>query len=147
MTKELVYVDMDDVLCDYAGAFEARIKACPEVAYPQSQYGFFSSLEPINGAVESVKTLIDRGYNVYVLTCPSFRNPLCYTEKRLWIEKYFGLAFTERLIISTNKGLLKGDILIDDHVSGAGQQDFDGELVQFGSSEYKTWVDVMQRFD
>ncbi len=38
-------------------------------------------------------------------------------EKRVWIEKYFGLEFTEKLIISANKGLLKGDLLIDDQTS------------------------------
>ena len=38
--KLLVYVDMDDVLCDYTTAFEKARAAFPEVTYPQSQYGF-----------------------------------------------------------------------------------------------------------
>jgi hypothetical protein len=36
------------------------------------------------------------------------------------MEKYFGLEFTGKLIISPNKGLLKGDILINELISGRG---------------------------
>ena len=70
---------------------------------PQSQYGFFANLVPIPFGVESVKQLIDSNlYDPNILTTPSTKNPLCYTEKRIWIEKHFGLEF----IISPNKSLV-----------------------------------------
>lgn len=146
-TKPLVvYVDMDDVLCDYSGAHQAHLRAHPEIAYPQSQYGFFSSLKPIAGAFESVRSLInDERISVYILTAPSYMNPLCYTEKRVWIEQYFGLEFTQRLIICADKSLLKGDVLVEDSATSNGQDRFEGILLQYGEADYANWDSVMMR--
>lgn len=33
-SKKLVYVDMDDVLCDYTGAYQAKIELNPGVNLP-----------------------------------------------------------------------------------------------------------------
>ncbi|MBJ7539729.1 5' nucleotidase, NT5C type [Marinomonas transparens] len=143
--KSIVYIDMDDVLCDFKGAYQqARVNE-PNIMFPQSQYGFFANLDPIPFGVESVKQLIDSNlYDPYILTAPSIKNPLCYTEKRIWIEKYFGLEFTEKLIISPNKSLLKGGYLIDDNVSGKGQDAFEGKLLHYGSTSYPDWKAVMK---
>ena len=83
---------------------------------------FFKQLEPLDGAIEVVNYLrsVDT-LDVYILTAPSVLNPHSYSEKRIWIENHFDLKFCEKLIISSNKGLLKGDILIDDYASGKGQ--------------------------
>lgn len=137
----LIYVDMDDVMCAYSEAYAHDFRANPEVL-PQTVPGFFTSLMPINDAIRSVNELREL-FDVYVLTAPSTRNPHCYTEKRLWIEKYFGFPFTNKLIISPNKGLLKGDVLIDDHATGRGQDQFEGELIVFGSAAFPTWAEVM----
>lgn len=146
LKKIVVFIDMDDVLCDYAKAHKQHLLVHPEVTYPQSQYGFFTSLEPIEGGVENVKLLInDNRFSPYILTSPSYMNPLCYTEKRVWIERYFGLEFTQRLIISADKSLMKGDVLIDDNAQGNGQEKFDGTLIQFGTAEYPSWTKVMKR--
>lgn len=140
----IVYIDMDDVLCAYSAAYSKAKKDAPSIAFPQSQYGFFANLSPISGAIESVKSLIASDkYDVYVLTAPSPRNPLSYTEKRVWIEKHFGLAFTEKLIICPNKGLLKGDLLVDDMTEGKGQENFEGRLIHFGSEKFCDWEKVM----
>jgi 5'-nucleotidase len=145
-TPLVVYIDMDDVLCDYKNAHSAKLASSPGIAFPQSQYGFFASLQPIEGAIDSVKALIqDERFSPYILTAPSFVNPLCYTEKRVWIETYFGLDFTKNLIISSDKSLFKGDVLIDDNAFGKGQEGFDGKLFQFGAQEYQNWQMVMKR--
>jgi 5'-nucleotidase len=142
----IVYIDMDDVLCDYTTAFKNAIEDTPSIAFPQSQYGFYANLAPITGAIESVKKLINSElFDPYILTAPSTRNPFSYTEKRVWIEKHFGLEFTEKLIISPNKGLLKGDLLIDDLISGRGQESFEGKIMQFGSVDYPDWKSVNVR--
>tara|TARA_R110000868_G_scaffold147127_7_gene368352 strand:- start:2837 stop:3298 length:462 start_codon:yes stop_codon:yes gene_type:complete len=142
----VVYIDMDDVLCDYSSAFQQKLKENPLIAYPQSQYNFFATLEPIGGAIESVKRMIDDPrFSPYILTAPSFMNPLCYSEKRVWVEKQFGLEFTKNLIISYDKSLLKGDVLIDDNVGGNGQDKFSGKLLQFGSQEFPNWPTVMDK--
>ncbi len=141
----LIYIDMDDVLCDFTGAFQKALAANPAIQFPQSQYGFFTNLQPIKGGIESVQAMIaSETFDPYILTAPSTKNPLCYTEKRVWIENYFGYDFVKKLIICPNKGLLKGDILIDDHVAGKGQEHFEGRLLHFGSKTYPDWHSIQK---
>ncbi|RRJ82801.1 5' nucleotidase, NT5C type [Aestuariirhabdus litorea] len=135
-----VFIDMDDTLCDYRGAFERDSKANPEIEYPQSQFGFFESLHPIDNALPVVQWLQDDPrFEPYILTAPSIRNPWCYTGKRIWVENHLGLDFCNRLIICAHKNLLIGDYLIDDYDTGKGQELFRGELAHFGSSRFPSW--------
>ncbi len=120
-TLPVIYVDMDDVIVDYTPAHRAALQNCPENRIPQSVPGFFLNLKPMEGALEAVNRL-RLVSDLYILTAPSIKNPHCYTEKRLWIEQYFDLEFTNRLILSPHKGLLNGDFLIDDHCEGRGQE-------------------------
>lgn len=139
----IIHIDMDDTLCDFAGAFHYKVWQNPAIQYPQSQYGFFANLQPLTGAVSAVKALIASPlYDPHILTAPSVKNPLCYTEKRIWIETHFGIEFTEKLIISPNKALIKGDILIDDNIQGKGQDQFEGRLIHFGSPEFPDWAAI-----
>ena len=126
--------------------FSKALKMNPTVQYPQSQYRFFANLRPIEGAIEAVKSLVDSDeYDPYILSAPSTKNPLSYAEKREWIEIYFGYDFCEKLILCGHKGLLKGDLLIDDNHEGKGQDLFEGELIQFGSYAYPNWAAVRTR--
>lgn len=144
----IVYIDMDDVLCNYKAAHSDALAISPDIAYPQSQRGFFANLAPLNGALSSMELLYrSRIYDPYILTAPSPKNPLCYTEKRLWIEQWLGYKYVEKLIISPNKGLLIGDILIDDHITGNGQDKFRGRLIQFGSEQFPTWKNVIKELN
>ncbi len=140
--KKIVYVDMDDVLCDFMGNYTQAKKENPEIEFPQSIKGFWINLPPIENAVESVNILKDK-YDVYILTAPSVFNPVCYSEKREWIEKHLGFDICHKLIISPNKSLSKGDYLIDDYSEGNGQENFEGELIQFGTDKYPNWKAVI----
>lgn len=140
--QQLVFVDMDDVLCDFSGSHRQMRELQPDVAYPQSVAGFFETLPAITDSIESVNEL-RKHYRVFILSAPSTRNPLSYTEKRLWIESQFGYEFTKKLILSPDKSLLKGDFLIDDRLSGNGQESFDGELIHFGSQQFPDWKKVL----
>ena len=143
--RMIVYIDMDDVLCHFESDKQRQIEANPDIAFPQSIPGFFENLKPIDGAIESVKKLIQsENFSPYILTAPSILNPHCYTEKRLWVEKYFGMDFVDKLIICSNKGLLKGDVLIDDYIEGRGQENFEGEFIHFGSEEFPNWEIIYQ---
>ena len=143
-----IYVDMDDVLCAYTRGFDEGRKLYPDVQYPQSLEGFFINLQPIEGAIEAVLQLrVDPRFELYILTAPSTRNPHSYTEKRLWVEKYFDYEFTQNLIMCSNKSLLKGDLLIDDHASGRGQENFEGEFIHFGQGIYKNWQAVLKAIE
>ncbi|PKM44042.1 MAG: hypothetical protein CVV05_12990 [Gammaproteobacteria bacterium HGW-Gammaproteobacteria-1] len=143
----IVYVDMDDVLCDFTGSHRACRVSHPHIDYPQSIPGFFENLRPLDGAVDAVNQLrILEAFEVYVLTAPSTRNPLSYTEKRIWIEQNFDYEFTKQLIICSNKGLLKGDYLIDDNIQGKGQESFAGQVLHFGSAEFPNWSAILKEF-
>lgn len=141
-----IYIDMDNVLCDYQTAYNKAIKENPEIKYPQSQYGFFRNLEPIRFAVQAFESLT-KYYDTWILTAPSTRNPLCYSEKREWVERYLGFDSVEKLIISPDKSLLIGDYLIDDIEAGkAKQNQFKGTLIVFGCEKFNDWMDVLEYF-
>lgn len=138
----IIYIDMDGVLADYDKAFSEIRSSHPDVSYPQSLPQFFENLEPIDGAIDAFHQLNNK-HDVYILTAPSNRNPLSYTEKRLWVEKHLGFDITERLIICSNKGLLKGDILIDDNINGKGQESFEGRVMHFRSDSFPHWSKIL----
>ena len=138
---KILYVDMDDVLCDYSTALESALRSKPGIEFPQSVSGFFEDLEPLPGAVEAFNELATQ-YDVYILSAPSVPNPLSYTEMRLWAENHLGMEMVSKLILASNKGLLKGDYLIDDYDSRRGQEHFEGELIHFGSQKFPDWGSV-----
>lgn len=137
-----VYVDMDGVLCDITKQHQTYKKLFPTQLYPQSQYGFFYDMDPIQDSIDSVKLLMDH-FDVWILTAPSYKNPMCLAEKNMWIRKHFGIDFTEKIIISSDKSLCKGDYLIDDNKEGRGQDRFEGELILFGSNKFSNWNKVI----
>eukprot|EP00186_Timspurckia_oligopyrenoides_P000402 CAMPEP_0182443902 /NCGR_PEP_ID=MMETSP1172-20130603/2513_1 /TAXON_ID=708627 /ORGANISM="Timspurckia oligopyrenoides, Strain CCMP3278" /LENGTH=239 /DNA_ID=CAMNT_0024639315 /DNA_START=210 /DNA_END=929 /DNA_ORIENTATION=+ len=77
--------------------------------------GFYIEFDPQPGAVNAVKEMVDAGLNVMFCTAP---HPLqyesCVKEKYAWVRKHFGEEYLKRLIITRDKTLVKGAILIDD---------------------------------
>lgn len=145
MSKKVIYIDMDDTLCDYANAHQLSLKLYPEIQFPQSQPGFFHDLLPITGGIEAMEQLLaSQRYDPFILTAPSVMNPLCYTEKRTWVEAHLGMDYVHRLIISPRKDLLKGDFLIDDYNEGKGQESFAGTVMHFGAEPFLDWKSVRQ---
>ena len=130
---------MDDTLCDFIGPFKSGEY---KLKYPQSKVGFFLDLKPLEGAIEGMKTLQTK-YSVYILTRPSIKNTNCYTEKAEWVKKYLGEEMLEKMIICSDKSLVKGDYLIDDD-NRHGQIEFEGEHIHFGKDErFKNWAQVV----
>lgn len=145
--KKIICIDMDDVLCNYTDSYNRALKKSPELSYPQSQPSFFESLPPLKNAISSFEYLNSiNNFEVYILTAPSEKNPLCYTEKRLWIESHLGFEMVKKLIISSNKALIKADYLIDDHLKGRGQEDFEGKVLEFGSEKFIDWNAIVNYF-
>lgn len=145
--KKIVYVDMDHTLCDFSTSYLKYKKDFPDIEYPHSLPGFFSGLAPMQNAIEVFQWLANLdNVDLYILTAPSVRNPSSYTEKRLWVEEHLGMESAYKLIISPNKGLNLGHYLIDDYIEGKGQENFQGKLLQFGSSEYPDWKSIQEYF-
>ena len=146
--QKRIYVDLDGVLCDYWKRFYELQNTY--IRLPQTTYGFYTSLEPIKDSIETFNWLFEN-FDVWILTRPSYQNPMCYTEKRVWVEKYFGLEVAKKLIICWDKGLLKGDFLIDDTINVESKLDlqtkFEGEFVHFGSEQMPDWKAVRAKFE
>jgi 5'-nucleotidase len=140
-SRKLIYVDMDGVLADFIKDFDKQRAENPEQLYPQSQYGFFMNLEPIKDSIESFKEL-EKFFDMWILTRPSVQNPLCYTEKAIWIKEKLGFDIQRKTIMCCDKSLLKGDFLIDDALEH-GQSEFEGELIHFGSPKFPDWKSVV----
>lgn len=145
--QKIIYLDMDDTLCDYKSQYQLYQEQFPEVNFPQSVVGFFEKMLPKQDAIGVAQALFKQeNYRVYILTAPSLYNPPCYSEKRLWVEKHLGFEWVERLIIANDKNLLKGDYLVDDYTEGRGQEKFEGELIHFGSEQFPDWKAVGEFF-
>ncbi len=134
----IIYVDLDDTMCQFRKHFFDYIRKNPSNKFPQSTYKFFETIEPIAGAIDGIKQLATK-YDVWILTRPSILNPLCYTEKRVWVENHLGMEWCEKLIISPDKTLFKGKYLIDDV-----NWNFDGEQILFGSDKFPDWNSVLK---
>lgn len=136
----LVLLDQDGVLADFEHAFIAAWRERhPEIApvafenrtsfhilddYPpelrakaEAIYtapGFIRNLPPVPGAIEAWRDLNALGLDVRICSSPlrQFENNVA--EKFLWVEKHLGRAATEKLILTRDKTLVQGDLLIDD---------------------------------
>jgi 5'(3')-deoxyribonucleotidase len=138
--KKRIYIDMDGVLCNYMKRFIERVQANPKNKHPQLEFDFFRKLEEMPGAIEAFKALA-KEYDVWILTRPSYKNPMCYTEKRLWVEDHLGFNWCRKLIIAPDKSLMIGDYLIDDMP----WPKFQGEQLLFGSNECPDWDAVLDK--
>jgi len=144
--KKILYFDMDNVLVD----FQSGIDCLSEET--QKEYkgrlddvpGIFRFMKPMPGAVEAVN-LLSQYFDCYILSTAPWKNPSAWTDKAMWVQKYFGggkdSVFHKRLIISHHKNLNKGDYLIDDRTKN-GAEKFEGELILFGSERFPNWETV-----
>jgi 5'-nucleotidase len=140
--KPIIYIDMDGVVADFDKAFpQVAEKKWTEGQEKKVPEGFFYTLELIDGAQEALNAL-SNDFELYFLSTPQWSNPNCWKEKRLWVEKHFGDLMFKRLILTHNKGLLKGDYLIDDRIQNS-VENFEGEHIHFGTEKFPNWGSVV----
>lgn len=140
--KPIVYVDMDNVLVD----FKSGIATLDEDTlrkydgHLDDVPGIFSRMSPMKGAVEAMR-LLDKKYDLYILSTSPWNNPSAWSDKLIWVKTYLGDIFYKKLILSHHKDLLKGAYLIDDRPKH-GASEFEGEWLQFGSERFPDWESI-----
>ncbi len=156
-TKRILLVDMDDVLCDWSGKV-TKVTGIPVVRRPDgmakwTEYQhqivsdlektehFYLQIDPIPYAVKAIKYL-NKYFEIYVVSTPSWNNPSSFTDKRLWIETHFGTLLDKKLILTHRKDLIIGDIIIDDRLVN-GVENFKGQIIQFGTEDFPDWKYVV----
>jgi 5'(3')-deoxyribonucleotidase len=79
-----------------------------------SEKGFFEDLEPIDAAIEGFNTLRKTGHDVVIATSVPERYVNSFDDKRKWVRRYFPDFSMKSFIACSRKGLLEGDVLLDD---------------------------------
>lgn len=135
--KKIILIDQDGPLADFEKGFLCAIKKeNPEIKPTTSKNfevyenfppefknkiekiyrkrGFFKSLPPVKNGIKAIKEIEKLGYDVFICTSPLRNHKYCVMEKLEWIEKYLGKEFTNKVIFTRDKTVIKGTILIDD---------------------------------
>jgi 5'-nucleotidase len=135
--NDIVYVDMDGVLVQSGETKD-------EWTTGKLRKDFFLNKAPVSKAVDAFK-LFSRHCNVYILSTPVWDNVYCWSEKRMWVERHLGSIAKKKLILTHNKALNKGVVLIDDSLDHGAAQ-FDGHHIHFGTLRYSSWAEVIEEF-
>lgn len=140
---KILYVDMDNVLVDFNNLLEAQnLKGKDEIdSFVDNTEGIFLNLEPMKGAINAFNFL-SKYFDTYILTTAPWKNESAWTDKRKWVEKYLPEYGTKKLIITHNKGLNKGDYIIDDRTA-KGVDNFEGEHIHFLTDRFPDWDSVV----
>lgn len=138
-----IFVDLDGPVVDFDGLrMELGLSGAELKVLP----GAYARMRPVPGALEALRTLLDRGYEVFLATKAPSGIAHAYADKAQWVFQH-APEFTDRLIITQDKGLLgdAGDFLIDDRPHAANCAGFPGTLLLYRSP--LTWEDILSYFD
>jgi 5'-nucleotidase len=84
------------------------------VNYVMQLPGFYEELQPAKGAAKALNEALDEGHQVFICTTPYVSNPTCASDKIAWAEKHIGKGWGKRMILTSDKTAVRGDILFDD---------------------------------
>lgn len=86
-----------------------------EIYQPLDEEEFWKTVKPQDGAIHCIKKLILEGYQVYIVTATSLNN-IKYKIDHI-IKPYFPFINPRNIIVSNNKQMISGDVLIDDNIN------------------------------
>lgn len=135
-----ILVDMDGVVVDWAAGMKIAMRS-PEfldwsrweilatdatdehrAAFAQALRSprFYRWLTPIDGAVDALRAMSDE-HEVFLCSTPDSSNRTCASDKIQWTRAVLGREWMPRVILTHDKTMVHGDVLIDDkpQVTGA----------------------------
>ena len=139
MKKLDIVVDLDGVCADFIGAYSPQglvpiynrlsgegvqiedfrtwdmkgaVKRPELLTHIFHAPGFFRHLEPIEGSVWALRSLMRRGHDVLIAT--SGCTPHAFGEKAEWCQEHFPFIPLSRICLIHRKSQLRGDVMIDD---------------------------------
>ena len=61
------------------------------------------------------------GYTVFIVSSPSVKSVSCHSDKCEWVKQHLGDKWARRLVLTKDKTIVVGDVLIDDkpYITGA----------------------------
>lgn len=135
----LIGLDLDGVIADWDGYLDAQLDLVPELHdFPRSlERGwnnfadsdprhkkavykilehpeYYSSLDPIPGAIEAATKMHKDGHDVVFVSSPWESNPMGYQAKADWLAKHYGSWGRKNLILTSDKTIIATDVLVDD---------------------------------
>ncbi len=103
--EDVLSWDVDDA---YPGLTHEQILSVP------MEPGFWSTVEPVPGAAEALQRLMDAGHEVYIVTATLLENIPEKMNDLLF--RYFPFLSWNQVIITHDKQMIRGDVLIDDAI-------------------------------
>jgi len=132
-TRPVVLVDMDGCLVDWDAGFVRawrergpieRTRYKMEDCVPPAQrdeamalmrmQGFFLGLPPAEGGLQALRDMVAEGFEVVVCTSPILDSNFCAQEKYQWIIRHLGQEWARRVVLTADKTVVDGAVLIDD---------------------------------
>lgn len=176
-----ILVDMDGVICEWDAAYDEALDLHGEAAanIPRTegrvafnlnegrtpaekkiiksimcQPGFYAELRPIFGARTALKEMLALGHDVRIVTSPWASNPTCASDKLNWVRRHLGESWSARTVITNDKTLVSGDVLIDDRPDVTGRdvpswrhvlfsQPYNRDVDRPRINKWSEWKDVL----
>lgn len=107
---------------------------------------FQLSMPAVPGSLEAVLEIDKRGHNVIFCSTPHAHYETCVVQKYQWLEARLGRTFARKLMLSDDKTIVYGDLLIDDKPEIKGLRHPSWEHVLFTRS-YNLDVHDKRRLD
>ena len=176
----IILVDMDNTLVDFdVGLLKAWQRLYPDeffvplekrtTFHPHKDYpehlqdkvealchsqGFVRNLPATPGGIEAVYEMLAQGHDVRFCTSHFMEYTHCVFEKFQWIEEHFDASFVDRIILTRDKTLIRGDILIDDKPKITGiskptwehilyDRPFNREVIDARRLTWKNWREIL----
>lgn len=103
--------------------------------------GFYRELVPIPGAVDAIARLAAAGHTIFIVTSPFVTNPTCASDKLDWVTRYLGPEWAKRVVITSDKTIVRGDFLIDDKPEITGDETPEWQHIVFGEYRYNAHLE------